>query len=283
MRNISVRVASENDREKIESIIQFETCIHRYQDWRNPLYWLGDSHFLVAEKHNEIVAALSFPIEQPPVVWIRLFVSSSNLPVERVWRAIWTEAKLLLMKNSTLTSVMVMPLHRWYQTVLIKTDYQFGIRVKMFKWEGENPPEIKNNPSINIRTMKLEDLREIHKIDSAAFTQIWRYTLDTLEQALNLALFATVVQIQNRLVGYQISTISPIGGHLARLAVHPEYQGKGIGHSILQDLLHRFYRRGTRTITVNTQDDNAPSISLYKKAGFRPTGEEYPIMQFTLN
>jgi len=176
-----------------------------------------------------------------------------------------------------------MPLPQWFQSVLVNDDFQFRNQVRMYSWEGTDPPSIKTSLDTAIRNMKSEDLPAIHNIDTVAFDPIWQNTLDTLTQAYKKALFPTVAQIDNRVVGYQISTISPIGGHLARLAVKPDFQGKGIGKAILQDLLHRFSRRGTRTITVNTQADNAPSISLYTNAGFHPTGEEYPIMEYTID
>jgi ribosomal protein S18 acetylase RimI-like enzyme len=104
-----------------------------------------------------------------------------------------------------------------------------------------------------------------------------------LEIAFHQAAVATVAEYEGRLVGYQISTGTPIGGHLARLAVLPNVQGKGIGYALLYNLLSQFAQRGSRTITVNTQRDNLASLSLYHKAGFQLTGEEYPIYQLELH
>jgi ribosomal protein S18 acetylase RimI-like enzyme len=107
-------------------------------------------------------------------------------------------------------------------------------------------------------------------------------SLTYLEIAFRQAAVATVAEYEGQLVGYQISTGTPIGGHLARLAVLPHLQGKGIGYALLYDLLNQFTRRGARTITVNTQKDNLASLSLYRKSGFQMTGEEYPIYQLEL-
>jgi ribosomal protein S18 acetylase RimI-like enzyme len=71
-----------------------------------------------------------------------------------------------------------------------------------------------------------------------------------------------------------------MGGHLARLATHPEYQRQGIGCAILRDLLIQFKQRGAARITVNTQEDNLASIALYENAGFMRTGETYPVYQY---
>jgi ribosomal-protein-alanine N-acetyltransferase len=85
------------------------------------------------------------------------------------------------------------------------------------------------------------------------------------------------------MIGYQISTASPMGGHLARLAVRPQYQKNGIGYALVKDALDQFKRRGTLRVTVNTQKDNAVSLSLYLKAGFQSVGEEYPVYQYKIN
>jgi [ribosomal protein S18]-alanine N-acetyltransferase len=103
-----------------------------------------------------------------------------------------------------------------------------------------------------------------------------------LEHAFRQAAIATVAEKDGLLVGYQISTANHSGGHLARLAVHPGYQGKGVGYTILRDLLAQFERRGARHVTVNTQDDNTASISLYEKAGFIATGENYQVYECNL-
>jgi ribosomal protein S18 acetylase RimI-like enzyme len=73
-----------------------------------------------------------------------------------------------------------------------------------------------------------------------------------------------------------------IYGHLARLAVHPEFQRMGIAYSLVYDLLRQFDQQGFWRVTVNTQSDNQPSLSLYKQFGFKRTGEEIPVYDLIL-
>jgi ribosomal protein S18 acetylase RimI-like enzyme len=104
-----------------------------------------------------------------------------------------------------------------------------------------------------------------------------------LEIAFRQSAIATVAEINGSIAGYQISTSTQAGGHLARLAVHPEYQGRGIGYGLVLDMLSQFRRRGAHAVTANTQHDNLVSLSLYQKAGFERTGEEYPLFEYDLN
>jgi ribosomal protein S18 acetylase RimI-like enzyme len=69
---------------------------------------------------------------------------------------------------------------------------------------------------------------------------------------------------------------------LARLAVHPGMQGRGIGRALLSDLFAYLTRTGTTRLSVNTQSDNRVSLNLYKSMGFIRTGEEYPVYTFEI-
>ncbi|MFM8320336.1 MAG: GNAT family N-acetyltransferase, partial [Chloroflexota bacterium] len=123
------------------------------------------------------------------------------------------------------------------------------------------------------------DLAQVLEIDRAAFPLLWQNSYAYLELAFNQAAVAGLALLDGRPVGYQISTATALGGHLARLAVLPELHGHGIGYALTADLLEQFLQRGARSVTVNTQQNNAASLALYEKIGFLRTGEEYPIYQ----
>jgi ribosomal-protein-alanine N-acetyltransferase len=90
---------------------------------------------------------------------------------------------------------------------------------------------------------------------------------------------ATVAEADGQILGYQLSTRNPLGAHLARLAVRPEMQGRGLGRALIADLIQQAERHGMYHLTVNTQSDNLSSLALYKKIGFSETGERYPVYQ----
>jgi ribosomal protein S18 acetylase RimI-like enzyme len=100
-----------------------------------------------------------------------------------------------------------------------------------------------------------------------------------LAAALAQAQVASVAVVDGRLAGYQISTASALGAHLARLAVGPEAQGEGVGRALVIDALHAHVQRGFAKVTVNTQTDNAPALQLYGGLGFLRTEQQYPIYQ----
>jgi ribosomal protein S18 acetylase RimI-like enzyme len=279
---LNVRRAGLEDRQKLANLIHFEIYVHRHLDWRPPLDWLGNHPYLVAEKNGEIVAALACPPDPPKVAWIRLFAISANISIEKAWGALWPEAREILRYLPHPTQVAAIPLQRWFQSVLVDSDFDLTHRVVMLSWTpGKHNLAERQNNSL-IRPMNFDDLPEVEKIDNAAFGTVWQTSQSGLELAFKQAAVATVVEEEGRLLGYQISTTTPMGGHLARLAVHPDTQGQGLGYSLLKDMLSQFERRGAQAVTVNTQQDNRVSLSLYEKAGFRHTGEEYPVYQFKI-
>lgn len=280
---LSVRTVNPKDRHKLANLIHFETYVHRHLDWRPPLDWLGNQPYLLAEQNGSVIGALACPPDPPQVSWIRLFAAASYLPVDRAWHALWPAALDDLQQADQLGWVAAIPLQEWFQSLLEKSQFVLTHRVIMLSWEPSRMPvDAPHSAGLTLRPMNFDDLPAVREVDAASFTPIWQNSIPCLQLAFNQATIATVAEQEGRMVGYQISTATSLGGHLARLAVLPEHQGKGIGFSLVCDLLKQFERRGAAGVTVNTQQDNEASLSLYRKAGFRRTGEEYPVYEYAL-
>jgi ribosomal-protein-alanine N-acetyltransferase len=280
-RKITFRNASPSDRHKLANLIHFELHVHRHLDWRPPLDWLGHQPFLIAEEHGNPLAALACPPDPPSVAWIRLFAVTTRISQQTAWDLLWPEAQNQLMEQSRPSKIAAIPLHSWFEDLLSSNGFDEINRVIMLAWHPQDNFQDDKSVAFNIRPMNLDDLAGVEEIDAAAFGSVWQNSQGSLEIAFRQAAVATVVEDEGLLIAYQISTVTPMGGHLARLAVRPEYQRNGIGKALVRDMLSQFYRRGTQTVSVNTQKDNHASISLYQKAGFKLTGEEYPLYQFS--
>jgi len=75
-------------------------------------------------------------------------------------------------------------------------------------------------------------------------------------------------------VGYCYCSVEKEHGHLIRMAVHPAWQGRGIGTRLLAEAVRFFQQAGARLVTLNTQEENERAQRLYRKFGFRLTGRE---------
>jgi len=278
----SARTADPKDLSRLANLVHFEAYVHRHLDYRPPLDWMGYPPFLVLEQNARIEAALACPPDPPAIAWIRLFAATAHIPVAAAWDVLWTEARACLLENESIQCAAAIPLYGWFEGLLKRENFKKTYSIVMLNWDNAELPEPPPNPAVAIRAMTLDDLAEVEAIDTASFSLTWQNSRAYLEIAFKLAAVASVAEYRGQLVGYQISTGTPVGGHLARLAVLPEWQGNGIGYALLYDLLNRFVGRGAHTVTVNTQKDNLASLALYQKSGFRLTGEEYPIYQLEL-
>ena len=169
----------------------------------------------------------------------------------------------------------------WFEKVLVRSAFrQVNEVVMLIRPQQFSFPHCESQYAIKIRPMQREDLGDVFRVDANAFGHIWRNSLDALQIAFNQAAYSTVAESDGEIIGYQISTLSPTGGHLARLAVIPDLQLKGIGSALVRDLLENFQHRGVPHVTVNTQIDNVASLTLYEKCGFVRSGEQYPVYVF---
>lgn len=279
---IIIRPAKKEDRSQLAHIIHFESYVHRHLDWRPPLDWIGHSPYYIAEKNNRIVGAIACPPDPKEVSWIRVFATTSKMGGKKAWNLLWPTTKDTLISLGT-ESVVAIPLQEWFEDILIHNNFSKIHNVVILVWESENMIPPIDNSSFTLRPMRSEELEIIRDVDGAAFGPIWRNSLDTLKLAFNQALSASVVENkEGKILGYQISTPSPFGAHLARLAVLPESQGQGIGYYLAHHVQSLFEGQTSARVSVNTQDNNLASLGLYKKLGFSLTGEVHPVYQCNL-
>jgi [ribosomal protein S18]-alanine N-acetyltransferase len=280
--NTQVRKATSTDKQKIANLIHFGTFVHRHLDWHNPLDWINQQPFVILERGNNILATLACPPDPPEISWIRLFAADVAIPIDEAWKAVWDQS-LRQLTEKNVRKVVVIPLHDWLLGLVYRNGFKATIRVITMIWKSQFLPPPKRINSMVIRPMTVGDIEDIASLDAAAFNPLWCNSRSSIEIAFRQAAIASVVDLNGIIAGYQISTSNQMGGHLARLAIHPQFQGSGIGYSLLYELLTQFDRRRARQVSVNTQEDNSISLYLYEKAGFVRTGEEYQVFELDLS
>jgi ribosomal protein S18 acetylase RimI-like enzyme len=274
--SLQVRPAVPQDQHQIANLMFFESHVHRHLDWRAPLEWLGSPLYWVMEEDGRVLAVLACPQDPPGVAWVRLFAHARQISLENAWAALWEAAKKEIEIQGGGT-VALIAMHQWLSKLLSKNDFSHAQDIVMLEWRGAEIPESPVPFGVAVRCMQPGDLPEVAELDAAAFTPLWQNPLDALKRALPQATAATVVEDAHGVVGYQISTANPFGAHLARLAVRPDAQRRGLGSLIVADLIRRLNEKGVARLTVNTQSDNLASLALYDKIGFTVTGEKFPV------
>lgn len=280
MLNTLVRPVSLADHQQLSNLIFFETRMHRHLDWRQPLEWLGNPFYWALDEGDHITAAMACPPEAPRMFWIRLFVFSGQWNSENAWNFLWHTAREDVARAGG-EKVAAIASQPWFQRALAASGFENRQNVVMLEWRYQ-PWVRKEAAGIRIRKMEEADLSAVEAVDSAAFAPLWQNPQDTLRAAFAQALYASVAEDERGIVGYQLTTGHGGRAHLARLAVHPSMQQRGVARHLLSDLLTRLTNQGIGKLSVNTQSDNFSSLNLYQKLGFMRTGEQYPVFVYEM-
>ena len=275
-----IRPAQKSDVQSIHQIAKFGAYVHQHSDWRQPTDWIEEMPFFVAEWNYQLVAALSCSADLSNNAWVRLFAVNSLVRVEDAWKALWGQVREFL--QQTKTNVAVIAFQNWFKKIIEASSFQQIGDVILLERNNEALPSAPKNEEVTIRTMLPEDIYVVHEIDRRAFEVLWQHSPEMLELALSKSSLATVAEIGKDIIGYQISTAKASSGHLARLAVLPEWQGKGVGYALIHQMISTFSLWGTLRFTVNTQADNYSSIALYHKVGFQKTETIYPVYMYLI-
>jgi ribosomal-protein-alanine N-acetyltransferase len=60
--------------------------------------------------------------------------------------------------------------------------------------------------------------------------------------------------------------------HLLNLTVHPEWQGRGLGSALLDDVIAAARARGLRSLWLEVRQGNDRARALYRRRGFAEVG-----------
>lgn len=275
MSKVFLHSASSNDRELVSALMTGAELRHIHLDWVPALDLVEDPLFLLATQNDLPLACLAAPPDPIPLAWIRIFAVADKRRLDPLWDLLWAELEKTA-GSQGIDSIFSLALHPWFEPLLIRSGFQQLNEVIFYEWSG-SAGVLERDQSLSIRRIRTSDLAQIAEIDHNAFAPAWQNSEKTLSTARKLSTYATLAEVGGLPVGYQITTASALGAHLARLAVRQEYQRHGIGRALVVDMLKHISRRGFDRVSVNTQADNLNSQHLYSALGFMPTGQRYPM------
>jgi ribosomal protein S18 acetylase RimI-like enzyme len=274
---VNYRPASIKDIPALTRLFTTSPRLHRHLDWHPPIDWVGSQPIYLAENNDDLLASLGLPADPPNIAWIRFYACALSVPVIDHWHELLDCCVSVYPRNNP-PLIPALGLSEWFSSLLSESNFEIYQHIVGLSREVLHPlPPEHINKVIFIRPMDPEDLGDVAEIDQEAFEPIWQNSYDQIQQALLVSSYATVAELDDRIVGFQISTANMFSAHLARLAVRPTLRGHRIGYTLVAELIEKSQRDRLWQVTVNTQDNNKASLALYRLAGFESTGEEYPV------
>ncbi len=263
---------------------------HVHLDWRDLDAWFKnpDLRAWVVRSDkvaNAMIGATIQPVVTPDetysIAWLRFMLPNApfgNDPALHIlWQALWEE-----LVNQGIREIATLIIEPWVEPYFKHWGFTpLNTVISMRR----SQPSVTDYPlpaGYTIHDVTKEDVPSISRLDSRAFASVWQYSQPTLAFAWDECYSFTMVKVAEQIVGYQMSTYEDGAGHLARLAVDPTSQGKGLGKAIVGDTIKKLEDAGVRSMTVNTQGDNIRSQRLYQRFGFVPSGSDIPIWTLTL-
>ncbi|MDH7485636.1 MAG: ribosomal protein S18-alanine N-acetyltransferase [Anaerolineae bacterium] len=128
----------------------------------------------------------------------------------------------------------------------------------------------------SIEPMRLSDIEEVMRIEQAVFTSPWsprafRYDLSKDEHSHYFVLRGWTEEMPP-LLGYAGFWLWGEAAHIGTIAVHPDWQRRGLGEWILLGVVEQAAALQAELVTLEVRISNAPAQALYHKLGFRVVG-----------
>jgi len=123
---------------------------------------------------------------------------------------------------------------------------------------------------LEVRHAELADLPSIVEIERTSFDE--PYTPEYLEMLMRFGQGTFIVAARDgTVIGYAVASIRGRRGHILSIAVSPKERRKGVGRSLMKDIIEELKIRGVSKITLESKRGN-PAVSFYMSLGFRQVG-----------
>jgi ribosomal protein S18 acetylase RimI-like enzyme len=128
------------------------------------------------------------------------------------------------------------------------------------------------------------DLEELLKVDRAAFEPFWRFDYNALQEATQATSRSSLLVINDGsdgFTGYAVVGYGHAISYLQRVAVHPDWQGQGMGRSLIRAAARGAKRAGSKAMLLNTQSENDGATTLYESEGYVLLPESLAVLRIS--
>ena len=125
-------------------------------------------------------------------------------------------------------------------------------------------------PQVQLRPMAEEDLARVSAVERESYSFPWSEGI--FRDCLRVGYVCRVVEIGFDLVGYGVMSTGAGEAHILNLCVRETMRGRGIGRTLLRQLLDLAVEAGVEDAFLEVRPSNLAAIRLYQSFGFVPVG-----------
>ena len=125
---------------------------------------------------------------------------------------------------------------------------------------------------LSIEPMRLEDVPDVHRIESASFPTPWPDYAFKQEIQTNRLAHYLVVKSGDETIGYGGMWLMVDEAHVTTFAVLPAWRRRGVGARLMLELMRVASDLNARVVTLEVRLSNREARALYGKFGFKPVG-----------
>lgn len=126
--------------------------------------------------------------------------------------------------------------------------------------------------ALEFRSMQLNDIKLICRIEEEAFTTPWTEEAYRNELVNNSFAKYMVMELQGEVIGYAGMWLIMEEAHITNLAIRADHRGKKLGIRLMQELKKTASFLGAVRMTLEVRRTNQVAQNLYQKMGFYSVG-----------
>jgi ribosomal protein S18 acetylase RimI-like enzyme len=233
---------------------------------------LAGEPFLLLEGDGELTAFLGCSTSHLPMARLAAAGLVDDMPVS-LWLDLLLQPCMERLRKVGATSLSYIGSAAWLAETLQERGFRLISHIAAYEKSDLSIPHA-GSRVVDVRPAEAGDLPELVTMDALGFHPLWRNSIETFQQWRETLPYFAVAAVGKSQVGYCYCSVDSGHGHLVRMAVHPTWQGQGIGTRLLADAMRFFQEAGARRITLNTQEENERAQWLYRRFGFRSIGRE---------
>jgi ribosomal-protein-alanine N-acetyltransferase len=121
-------------------------------------------------------------------------------------------------------------------------------------------------PRTGLRPMQFDDLDQVMEIEPEIYSHPW--SRGNFADSLHAGYSCWVYELEGQFIGYAVMMMVLDEAHVLNISIARDYQGRGLGRTLLQNLIDAARRHGAQTMFLEVRPSNLAARGLYDSMGF---------------